>query len=408
MKDILQEYEGRLLILAADVDEAKKIAKAKNYTIDGEFKVLESKQVEAPAKKLEQGNESQHPRPSDNANYLVGDQPVLSSDDDDDGIEHKGHESPADAENPPVNEPAASSDQKITPNDPTQAPTQTTEGKAAPVTEKKKRRSREVQELTMDLVYSERCDTLETNKETWSFTQLRELKWSANDDRVKDMERIKDLVKDEAEDIKIMALFLVYKGWRERAYVTAKTGLYSTTINNGPTLDCAKLNPPVLLYTDGHITGGYRTIRTNTNIVEVNMAVTPEGSKPTGYTEYTLDKDAVEYVSSYYRTFGNKKSNELTQEQKYMVFLLVVKSGWGRYSRLHFVWHKVDSNVASLHMSDDDDDDMPNLLYSEGSGNVVLTSVNRKATAEKRHVKGAGASKAQNAQKSPSSPKTGG
>jgi hypothetical protein len=135
------------------------------------------------------------------------------------------------------------------------------------------------------------------------------------------------------------------------------------------------------------------------------MAVTT-GKAPAAYKEEELYEDAVEYVSSYYR-LKTRNKNVLTQKQKYMVFLLMVKSGWGRYSRLHVVWHKVSSNVATLSIPDDDDD-MPNLVYSEGGGSeLVLTHVNQDATGEKSHAKGGSASKAQNAQetKSPSSQK---
>lgn len=387
-----------LLILASTEDEAAKIAKAIKHTIDGEFEVLESKHVAAPAKKLEEVNGSQHPQPSDNASSdddetahaakPTGEAHVVTAKDqlDDKSAEKTG------GENPVVelsNLAKAHSDPKITETPAHNASERATQGKATLVA-KKKKRSIEVQEPTMDLVYRVRGDTDKEDSETWSSAQRIEWIQEATEGQLRDMELIDKLVNGEVDDIRIMAEFLAAKGLQRSAYVTSETSLTGITIANGPTLDCVSSDSDtaVLLYAYAHSSRGYRVIGSKAGSSKVMMAVTT-GNAPAAYKEEELYEDAVEYVSSYYRPKTNK---DLTQKQKYMVFLLMVKSGWGRYSRLHFVWHKVDSNVASLHISKDDgdtddDDDMPNLLYSERGCEVVLTSVNRKATAEKRHMK---------------------
>jgi hypothetical protein len=412
-----------LLILAADVDEAEEIAKAKKHTIKVKFKELKGKHgasetdaVGADHRKPSEENQNSEERPAHDSD-VTGDSSSVKQD----SIVDDSPVDPLSAgSGTAVQETASTSEDTVHASIETAnsqeldvsavAPSETAINKK----QKKQKRSELDPAGTLTLAYGIRGDHTITHKEEeWSLDHTVSWKQKNKDKHALDVtEDLPDLQSE--TELRVMAEFLAIKGLRKGAYVTAKTDWFGTEFKKRPTLDCVSSGHGkiVLLYADNR---GYRVIGSRATKTKAMMAVTT-GNAPAAYKEEELYEDAVEYVSSYYRLKPNKKKNDLTK-QKYMVFLLMVKSGWGRYSRLHSVWHKVDSTVASLHMSDDDDDadhddDMPNLVYSDGRGNVELTPVNRKATADKSHVKGvaSGATNHQqtqqhNAQESQSSPK---
>jgi hypothetical protein len=366
MQPIFSIDGNRLFILAENIGKASEIAKNNRYTIDDKSQLQEVHHIAAPASLA-----GPAPASAPTTVVTVSQQDINENDTD--------QSSPANELGPitdrELNEPKlgkmpdeeSASDTTITQSPaPIDAPKQVAKLNAGPATDNKKRKSNEVQELTMDLVYSHRNGAFETSGK-WAFTQQRAWKQTA-DANLDLMGRIENLVKEKTEDIRLMAGFLVAHGLTQGAYVTSNTSSDGNSIQNGPTLDCVKSDPIVLLYTDKRSKQEYRTIRTNGNDSDVEpgsqaMIAFTTGSIPNTamYKKYSLDNDAVEYVSSYYRPTGNTKIRELTQDQKYMVFLLVVKSGWGRYSRDQAVW--IDGESVRIA---DTERDIPNLVFVDG------------------------------------------